>query len=220
MGTKILSAGHYKTIVSSLSYFITFNFYLQASDPLISYSPTPSPMPSSMNLLFFSALFLTAATASPLSARGTCSPNFEGASLTVSSYSGAANGVLSWSANPVAGAPVVASTSPSKFFFQQNGDTDVTYTIKTAADDNFAVELNDYVLVMNGVDWSGSNVNQKWIVECTTCATNISQQKGVVASGCAIFPDNTDHIGYSVREGGPGGQLTLAVYNQQFDFSV
>ncbi len=90
-------------------------------------------MPSSTILLFFSALFLTAATASPLTTRSTCHPNFEGASLTVSGDSGAPYGVLSWSANPALGAPVVASTSPSKFFFQQNGDPDVTYTIKYAS---------------------------------------------------------------------------------------
>ncbi|KAK0184319.1 hypothetical protein F5146DRAFT_246098 [Armillaria mellea] len=177
-------------------------------------------MPSSTSLLFFSALLLTAATALPLSARGTCNPNFEGASLTVSSYSDVANEVLSWSANPVAGAPVVASTSPSKFFFQQDGDTNVTYTIKTAANVNFAVELKDLALVMNSVDPSGGDVNQEWVVECTSCATNISQQKGVVASGCLIFPANSGHIGYSVRESGPGDQLTLAVYTQEFDFSV
>ncbi|PBK94504.1 hypothetical protein ARMGADRAFT_1164637 [Armillaria gallica] len=177
-------------------------------------------MPSSKNMLFFSALLLTAATASPLTARSTCNPNFEGASLTVSGYSGVPYGVVSWSANPATGAPVVASTSPSKFFFQQNGDPDVTYTIKTVANNNFAVELDGGGLVMDSVDWSGSNVNQTWKVECTTCATNISQQRGVVASGCIISSANTDTSGFCVRATRPGRQLDLAVCSQQFDFSV
>ncbi|KAK0481236.1 hypothetical protein IW261DRAFT_1065114 [Armillaria novae-zelandiae] len=176
-------------------------------------------MPSSMSL-FFSALLLTAATASPLTARGTCNPNFEGASLTVSDYSGAPITALSWAANPAAGAPVVAGTSPSKFFFQQNGDADVTYTIKTVANNNFAVELDGKVLIMDNVDPSGSDVNQKWKVECTTCATNISQQKGVVASGCTISSANSDTSGLCVQENGPGSQLKLAACSQQFDFSV
>ncbi|KAK0214420.1 hypothetical protein IW262DRAFT_271582 [Armillaria fumosa] len=176
-------------------------------------------MPSSMSL-FFSALLLTAATASPLTARGTCNPNFEGAPLTVSDYSGVRITALSWSANPAAGAPVVASVSPSKFFFQQNGDPDVTYTIKTVANNNFAVELDGKVLIMDNVDPSGSNVNQKWTVECTTCATNISQKTGVVASGCTISSANTGTSGLCVQDNGVGGQLDLAACSQQFEFSV
>ncbi|KAK0501988.1 hypothetical protein EDD18DRAFT_1100483 [Armillaria luteobubalina] len=176
-------------------------------------------MPSSMSL-FFSALLLTAATASPLTARGTCNPNFEGAALTVFLHSGAPITALAWSANPAAGAPVIGSPSASKFFFQQNGDADVTYSIKTVANNNFAVELDGKVLIMDNVDASGSNVNQKWKVECTTCATNISQQKGVVASGCTISSANTDTKDLCVQENGLGGQLDLATCSQQFDFSV
>ncbi|KAK0200172.1 hypothetical protein DFS33DRAFT_128933 [Desarmillaria ectypa] len=173
-------------------------------------------MSSSTILFFFSALFFTAATASPLAARGNCHPNFEGAALTVSTPSSA----LSWSANPAVGAPVIASSSSSKFFFQQNGSPVVSYTVKTVANNNFAVELNGGALSMDNVDWSGSNVNQKWMVDCSVCATDISQKKGVVASGCSIT-SNTNGLCVTAK---PGAQLTLAscstVGDQQFDFSV
>ncbi|KAK0200197.1 hypothetical protein DFS33DRAFT_1277680 [Desarmillaria ectypa] len=155
--------------------------------------------------LFFSALFFTAATTSPLGAQSTCHPNFEGAILTVSAYSGVSYGTLSWETNPAVGSPVVASTSPSRFLFQQNGDYDPAYTIKTV-DNLFAIERNGGGLVVNNVDW-----NQKWTVECTTCATNISQQKGVVASGCTIASADPITDGFCVRESRPGRQVDLAI---------
>ncbi|KAK0443690.1 uncharacterized protein EV420DRAFT_1768539 [Desarmillaria tabescens] len=184
----------------------------------------------SSTILLISALF-SAATASPLTARSICHPNFEGAALTVTGYS--AYGATSWAATPVVGAvtPVVGelangSTAPSKFFFQQNGDDpDVTYTVKTVANVNFAVELTATGgVVTHNVDWSGSNVNQKWRVECTTCATDISQKQGVVASGCAISSAFPATNGFCVRMSRPGRELELAICpsegNGNFYFSV
>lgn len=86
---------------------------------------------SSSILFFISALFFAAATASPLAARGVtpgCHPNFEGAALTLTTQSGA----NSWSAKLAVGAPVISGSSPSKFFFQQNGNPVVSYTVKYA----------------------------------------------------------------------------------------
>ncbi|KAK0184350.1 hypothetical protein F5146DRAFT_1075337 [Armillaria mellea] len=126
---------------------------------------------SSSILFFISALFFTAASASPLAARGVtpgCHPNFEGAALTVTTPSGA----NSWSAKPAVGAPVITGPSPSKFFFQQNGNPVVSYTVKTVENNNFAVQLN------------GSNANQKWMVDCSTCATGISGKKGLTLASC------------------------------------
>ncbi|KAK0501914.1 hypothetical protein EDD18DRAFT_1346481 [Armillaria luteobubalina] len=174
---------------------------------------------SSSILFFISALFFTAATASPLAARGVtpgCHPNFEGAALTLTTPSGA----NSWSAKPTVGAPVISGTSPSKFFFQQNGNPVVSYTVKTAENNNFAVQLNGAGLSMANVDPSGSNANQKWMVDCSTCATGISGKKGVVASGCSIT-SNTNGLCVTNQ---PGAQLTLSSCNnsadQKFDFSV
>ncbi|KAK0215238.1 hypothetical protein EDD85DRAFT_1030013 [Armillaria nabsnona] len=174
------------------------------------------------SIIFFSALFFFVATALPLTTWSTCHPDFEGAAVAVSVFFGRPYPPVSWSVNPAVGSPVIGSTSSSKFLFQQNGDYDPTYTIKHATVNNLtlAVELNGGGLATDYVDWSGSDVNQKWKVECVTCITNISQQQGVVASGCTIASDNTDTGGFCVGEITPGRQLELAVCNQQFVFSV
>ncbi|KAK0443694.1 uncharacterized protein EV420DRAFT_1023007 [Desarmillaria tabescens] len=152
----------------------------------------------SSTILFFSALFFASA---PSFVRGWCHPNFEGAALTV-----VWNNTLSWSAEPAVGAPISASTLPSKFFFQQNGDDpDVTYTIKTAANVNFAAEYDGQRLFMDNADWSG-NENQKWRVVCNTCETDISQKHGVVASYCEIT-SKTDSL--CITEGSGPGPLYL-----------
>ncbi|KAK0213428.1 hypothetical protein DFS33DRAFT_1377916 [Desarmillaria ectypa] len=142
------------------------------------------------SIIFFSALLFSTATASPLEARSTCHPNFEGATLLVSTnvispyYS-----TLSWvNNNAAASEPVITSPSPfpTKWYVQQNGDYDSTYTIKNFYNLNIAVELNGTQVIMDNIDWSGSNVNQKWKIECSACPTDISHQTGVVASGCII----------------------------------
>ncbi|PBK98024.1 hypothetical protein ARMGADRAFT_1026159 [Armillaria gallica] len=141
---------------------------------------------SSLTILFF-ALFLTAAIASPLAARDTppgCHPNSAGSALTLSTMSGS----VSWSAKAVVGNPLSASTSPLKFFFQQNGFPIVDYMVKTVESTNFALELNGGAPLIGNIDLSGSNVNQKWMVDCTFCTqNNISQEKNkVVAKRCSI----------------------------------
>ncbi|KAK0200199.1 hypothetical protein DFS33DRAFT_130628 [Desarmillaria ectypa] len=163
--------------------------------------------------LFFSALFFTA------TARGACHPNFEGAALTV----GAWNGELAWTADPYVSAPVVISPHPSKFFFQQNGDDpDVTYTVKTVANNNYGVKINGTRLYMDTVDWLGTDVNKKWKVECATCATDISQKKGVVATGCAIASAaNRLCVSAGDRNGAQLALAPCASYgSEQFQFVV
>ncbi|KAK0441253.1 uncharacterized protein EV420DRAFT_1650169 [Desarmillaria tabescens] len=156
-------------------------------------------MSSSTILFFFSALFFAAASASPLAARGTCHPNFEGACSHC----------------------VYPEWCTLVFFFQQNGSPVVSYTVKTEANNNFAVELKGNALFMNNVDWSGSNVNQKWMVDCTMCSTDISQKKGVVASGCTITSNTNNGLCVTAK---PNAQMTLTPCSnsgdQQFNFSV
>ncbi|PBK98048.1 hypothetical protein ARMGADRAFT_1074922 [Armillaria gallica] len=130
---------------------------------------------SSLTILFFFALFLTAAITSPLAVRDAppgCHPNF----------------AVSWSAKAVIGNPLSASTPPSKFFFQQNGFPIVDYMVKTMESTNLALELNGEAPLISNTDPSGSNVNQKWMVDCTFCTPNdILQEKNkVIAKGCSI----------------------------------
>ncbi|KAK0200189.1 hypothetical protein DFS33DRAFT_1456512 [Desarmillaria ectypa] len=176
------------------------------------------------SIIFFAALLFSAATASPLEARSTCHPNFEGADLTMWTFVGRPYGTLSWASNAAAGSPVISSTLPSRWLVQQNGDYDPTYTIKNVDNLNVAVELNGTELIMNNIDWSGSNVNQKWKIECSTCATDISHQTGTVAWGCMISSAAPNTSGLCVWLTGPGRQLDLTACPSQgngpFRFSV
>ncbi|KAK0213439.1 hypothetical protein DFS33DRAFT_1289302 [Desarmillaria ectypa] len=176
------------------------------------------------SIILLSALLFSTATASPLEARSTCHPNFEGAILTVFAYVGRPFGTLSWSSNAAAGEPVYTSASPSRWYVQQNGDYNPTYTIKNVDNLNVAVELNGTQLIMDNIDWSGSNVNQKWKIECSSCATDISHQTGVVASGCVISSAAPNTDGLCVWRAGYWRQLDLTdcpslVYGNMY-FSV
>ncbi|KAK0471822.1 hypothetical protein IW261DRAFT_1666658 [Armillaria novae-zelandiae] len=115
-----------------------------------------------------------------------CHPNFAGAALTLSTPSRA----LFWLAKPVVGNPLSASTPPSRFFFQQTGFPIVSYTVKTVENNNFALEVKGGAPLIGNNDPSGSNQNQKWVVDCSWCAsTDISITKGKIASGCRISSD-------------------------------
>ncbi|KAK0184324.1 hypothetical protein F5146DRAFT_246232 [Armillaria mellea] len=172
--------------------------------------------------IILSALLFTVATASPLVPRSICHPVFDNfAILTVSENTGKPYGRFSWTSNPAVGSPVVASTSPSRWYIQQNGDYDpTTYTIKNVDNLLFDVELKDGVLVMDNIDWSGSNVNQKWKIECASCPTD--SQTGVVASGCNISPASPSVNGLCARQTGLGSQLSLVACPSygNFYFSV
>ncbi|KAK0184292.1 hypothetical protein F5146DRAFT_245729 [Armillaria mellea] len=148
-----------------------------------------------------------------------CHPNFAGAALTLST----AGGAISWSANPIVGNPLSASSSPSKFFFQQNGFPVVSYTVKTVQDVNFALEAKGAAPVIGNTDPSGSNQYQKWFVDCSSCSSaDISQTKGKVASGCRMS-SGSDTNKQCVTAKGPG-PMTLAACDgsgaQLFDFTA
>ncbi|KAK0213438.1 hypothetical protein DFS33DRAFT_1377927 [Desarmillaria ectypa] len=158
------------------------------------------------SIIFLSALLFSTVTASPLEARSTCHPNFEDVTLIVSTHVITPYlSTLYWLNNyAAAGEPV--TTVPggyySRWYVQQNGDYDPTYTIKNVNNLNFAVELNGTQVIMDNIDWSGSNVNQKWKIECSTCPTDISHQTGVVASGCIISSAAPSASGLCIWEAG------------------
>ncbi|KAK0214417.1 hypothetical protein IW262DRAFT_271269 [Armillaria fumosa] len=180
--------------------------------------------PMFSSLIFLSALLFSAVTASPLEARSMCHPNFEGAILTVFNIGTLPAWSFNWSSNPIAGSPVIAYTTPSRWYFQQNDDYDPTYTIKNVDNLLLDVELYGGKLIMDNVDWSGSNVDQKWKVECASCATNIAQQTGVVADGCNISPASPSVNELCVGHTGYESQLSLFACPSdgygEFHFSV
>ncbi|KAK0184322.1 hypothetical protein F5146DRAFT_1006593 [Armillaria mellea] len=166
-------------------------------------------------LISLSALLFSASTASPLKARSMCHPDFEGAILTVSKYDSIPAWSFKWLSNPAVASPVIANTSPSRWYSQQNGDSDHSYTIRNVGNLLLAVELDGGKLIMDNVDWPGNNVNQKWNVECASCATDIAQQTGVVASGCTISPNSPSANELCVGHTGYGTQLSLVACPSQ-----
>ncbi|PBK62781.1 hypothetical protein ARMSODRAFT_1024553 [Armillaria solidipes] len=115
----------------------------------------------------------------PVDLQSGCHPNFAGAALTLSTPSGA----LSWSAKPIISNPLSASSSPSKFFFQQTGFPIVSCIVKTVENNNFALEVKGGAPLIGNTDPSGSNPNQKWLVDCSWCSSmDISLTKGKIAS--------------------------------------
>ncbi|KAK0476370.1 hypothetical protein IW261DRAFT_1421681 [Armillaria novae-zelandiae] len=151
-----------------------------------------------------------------------CYPDFEGAILTVSNYGTIPAWSFKWSSNPAVGSPVIANTSPSRWYFQQTGDYDPpTYTIKNVDNLLLDVELSGGKLTMDNVRLVG---DQKWKVECASCATDITQQTGVVAEGCNISPASPSANGLCVGHTGYGSQLSLVAcpYEEygNFYFSV
>ncbi|KAK0213437.1 hypothetical protein DFS33DRAFT_125290 [Desarmillaria ectypa] len=138
------------------------------------------------SIIVLSALLFSAATVSPLETRSTCHPTLQHSSLNVFVVSGKPYATLSWTSKATAGEPVFSSTSPSRWYFQQNNDSDRTYNIHNGDNPDVAVTLNGTQVIMDNLDWSGSNVNQKWKIECSSCATDISLQTGLVASECII----------------------------------
>ncbi|PBK67964.1 hypothetical protein ARMSODRAFT_976252 [Armillaria solidipes] len=159
------------------------------------------------SVIFLSALIFSVATASPLEARSTCHPDFEGAILTVSNYGTIPAWSFKWSSNQ-------PSVHPSLLILRLRGGTSsrTAITIPPPTLSNnllFSVELDSGKLIMDNVDWSDSNVDQKWKVECASCATDIAHQTGVVASGCNISPASPSADGLCVGHTGFGSQLSL-----------
>ncbi|KAK0187473.1 hypothetical protein F5146DRAFT_1004376 [Armillaria mellea] len=124
----------------------------------------------------------------PVDLQSGCHPNFAGAALTLSTPSS----TLSWSAKPIVGNPLSASSSPSKFLFQETGFPILSYIVKTQENNNFALQAKGGGPLIDNTGPSGSNTNQKWVVDCSWCSsTDISLTKGKVASGCRISSDAT-----------------------------
>lgn len=80
----------------------------------------------------------------------------------------------------------------------------------------FAVELDGGKLIMDNVDWSGSNVDQKWKVECASCTTDVAQETGVVAEGCNISPTSPSANELCVGHTGYGSQLSLVTCPSEY----
>ncbi|KAF9254215.1 hypothetical protein L218DRAFT_968337 [Marasmius fiardii PR-910] len=119
-----------------------------------------------------------AALANPLVARAKCSPNFEGAGISIRG----ANGYVTPDGR--------GHGSPAPYWHvQQTGQAVTGYILKDIADNNRALTRNpDYTLTMGRASDSGLDGNQIFRIQCDTCAggASTSPPGTLIASGCNI----------------------------------
>ncbi|KAF9030353.1 hypothetical protein BDZ89DRAFT_1064769 [Hymenopellis radicata] len=141
---------------------------------------------SSIVALSIAAFASVSASEVPLAARGTCTPNFEGAGLRIVQST--------WKFGPSAAnalAPVISSSfrgaTAVDWHFQQTGQPMVGYIIRDVTNNNLAASARvDGSILLDKASDSGNAADQIWTVQCNTCSTGISGIHGKVASQCTI----------------------------------
>ncbi|KAG7100023.1 hypothetical protein E1B28_001809 [Marasmius oreades] len=116
--------------------------------------------------------------ANPLAARAKCSPNFEGAGISILG----ANGFVTPDGRGH------GSNAPY-WHIQQNGQSVPGYTFRDIANDNVALTRNpDNSLTMGAVANSGNDVRQTFNIECDTCVGGAATAPPMtsIATGCNI----------------------------------
>ncbi|KAK7049967.1 hypothetical protein VNI00_005398 [Paramarasmius palmivorus] len=121
---------------------------------------------------------LAVVSANPLAARATCSPNFEGAGISIMG----ANGFVTPNGR--------GHGSPAPFWhIQQNGQSTPAYVFRDIANDNIALTRNsDNTVTMAPVSNSGTDPTQQFEIVCQTCSGGaaVSPPGTLIASGCNI----------------------------------
>ncbi|KAF9254418.1 hypothetical protein L218DRAFT_1082345 [Marasmius fiardii PR-910] len=119
-----------------------------------------------------------AALANPLAARAKCSPNFEGAGISITG----ANGFVTPDGR--------GHGSPAPYWHvQQTGQPVAGYILRDIANNNRALTRNsDNTLTMGPASDSGTDVNQIFQIQCDTCVGGASTSPAgtLIASGCNI----------------------------------
>ncbi|ESK84963.1 hypothetical protein Moror_9215 [Moniliophthora roreri MCA 2997] len=140
------------------------------------------PFVALIPLVFVPLLSISSAT--PLSVRSTCFPNFEGAPVSIH----AGNGYVDPFIN---NAPGGGSPDPV-WYIHQNGQPNPGYFIKVASNTNLAMTWNWLFdsIVLTQVSDSGLNPLQQFDIECQSCFSGAASAPAgtVVGSDCIIKP--------------------------------
>ncbi|KAK7050515.1 hypothetical protein R3P38DRAFT_2865590, partial [Favolaschia claudopus] len=137
----------------------------------------------SASTILLSFGLLVAATPAP---RASCSPNLEGAGVSIIA------GSVEWSvSSPVAGTLLghnAESKATAEWHVQQTGTTPATYFVKDINNNQLVVGIGaDGVLALEQIDSSKST--QTWAISCDSCSSGASSipQGGEFATGCKII---------------------------------
>jgi len=162
-------------------------------------------------------------SATPLMGRQStgCSPNFEGAGVSVIA------GDVEWAvATAAAGQPILhdLGTFPpnatANWFVQQTGSAIATYIFKAINNTELAIDVaSDESLILE--DINASSLTQIWDITCNQCISGASSTPGggKFASGCTI-QSHPSGLCAQITHGGSGVGLSTCtgVVAQTYDF--
>ncbi|KAJ6598258.1 hypothetical protein DFH09DRAFT_1356572 [Mycena vulgaris] len=128
-------------------------------------------------------------SATPLATRqsATCSPNFEGAGVSIIA------GQTEWGVSPVvAGTPLKRDlgtfplNATAEWHVQQTGSANPMYIVKEINQNELVVDVVDGLLTLEAID--STEQTQIWEIDCKQCFSGASSTPGggKFASGCAI----------------------------------
>ncbi|KAF7368532.1 hypothetical protein MVEN_00176500 [Mycena venus] len=135
------------------------------------------------------ACILGGVSGTSLARQETCSPNFEGAGVTIVT----GDMEFQWAVSPVvAGTPLKKNGAPfpqnstARWHVKQTGLADPTYIVSTISDNKLVVDVVDKELTLEQID--SSKQTQIWEIQCKQCLSGASSTRGggVFASGCSI----------------------------------
>ncbi|KAF7377523.1 hypothetical protein MSAN_00174400 [Mycena sanguinolenta] len=134
------------------------------------------------------ACILAAASATPTTRQSTCSPNFEGAGVSIL----VAAGNVKWAVSPVVAGTVLKKTAEpfppnavADWHVEQTGSANATYIIKAISNNELVVDVVDGELTLEKID---TLTTQTWDIDCQQCISGASSTPsgGEFASGCSI----------------------------------
>ncbi|KAJ7865537.1 hypothetical protein B0H13DRAFT_1898467 [Mycena leptocephala] len=154
------------------------------------------------------ACIIGAVSATPLARQATCSPNFEGAPVSIMS------GAREWGVWPVLAGTLLESDIGTAWHVEQTGSANPTFIIKAITGDNsLVVDVVNGLLTLEEID--SRKQTQNWEIECNQCnpGASSSPSGGEFAVGCAIksipsglcvqLEHTTDIIGLGQCSGAP-----------------
>ncbi|KAJ7791726.1 hypothetical protein B0H14DRAFT_2934630 [Mycena olivaceomarginata] len=133
------------------------------------------------------ACVLSIVSAKPTARQSTCSPNFEGAGVSI------ITGGVEWTVSPVVAGTLLKKTgtllppnSTANWHVEQTGSADPTYIVKAISNNELVVDVVDGQLTLEEIE--ASKQTQIWDIDCKQCLPGASSAPGggEFASGCSI----------------------------------
>ncbi|KAF9029763.1 hypothetical protein BDP27DRAFT_1436463 [Rhodocollybia butyracea] len=139
-------------------------------------------------------------------ARSTCSPNAQGAAVSI--VSDAHHG-LKWgdaNSSPFNGDVIIAASTALPVHVSQSGQFPTSFIIKDANNNGLAVTSSGNQLILDTASNTGTQANQLFDIACQTCGTNTTPGNAA-GSSCTVSPHGNSNS--CVQAGHNGTPLTV-----------